>query len=429
MTRFRDLGLSEPILRALEAEEYDVPTPIQAGSIPVVLSGRDLIGCAQTGTGKTAAFSLPVIELLSRESGVSAGRARPIRCLVLTPTRELAIQIGESLSAYGRNSGLRHTVIFGGVGQGAQTDRLGRGVDILVATPGRLLDLMGQGYVRLSHVEIFILDEADRMLDMGFVHDVRKVIAKLPAERQTLLFSATMPNEIVELSKTILRSPERVEVTPVSSTAEKVSQSVYLVSKNDKRALLLHLLENPEFAPVLVFSRTKHGADRIVKDLQRSGIDAESIHGNKSQNARQRALRNFKDGALRVLVATDIAARGIDIDDLAYVVNYDLPNEPETYVHRIGRTGRAGTSGQSVSFCDGEERAYLRDIEKLIRKPVPVVAEHPFPTSDAQARAEAEAAAESKRQPRGRSAHGRGGAKPYGHGSKPGTAKSPDRDR
>jgi ATP-dependent RNA helicase RhlE len=470
---FKDLGLSEPILRALDTEGYSVPTPIQEGSIPIVLTGRDMIGCAQTGTGKTAAFSLPILELLGRNSTVSESYVpsngarntndarsfqndsrhpqatrRPIRCLILTPTRELAIQIGESLTSYGRNTGLRHTVIFGGVGQGAQTDRLGKGVDILVATPGRLLDLMGQGYVKLAHVEIFVLDEADRMLDMGFIHDVRKVIAKIPAERQTLLFSATMPTEIVKLSQTILKNPARVEVTPVSSTAEKVSQSVYFVSKSDKKNLLAHLLKDPAMSQVLVFTRTKHGADRVVKDLERSGIVAEAIHGNKSQNARQRALSGFKAGKIHVLVATDIAARGIDIDELAFVVNYDLPNESETYVHRIGRTGRAGLSGHSISFCDGEERAYLRDIERLIQKGIPVVEDHPFPTNDVTAKEEAVFAAEAKRMPRGgRGGFGRsgggfgggarsgsrsggfGGGGSRGGSEKPGTSHSPDRDR
>lgn len=410
MVHFRDLGLSEPILKALDAEGYTTPTPIQAGSIPHVLAGRDLIGCAQTGTGKTAAFSLPIIEVLGarvakEQTSSNSGRLRPIRCLILTPTRELAIQIGESLSVYGQNSHLRHTVIFGGVGQGAQTDRLGKGVDILVATPGRLLDLMGQGYIRLDRVEIFVLDEADRMLDMGFINDVRKVLAKLRDDRQTLLFSATMPDEIIKLSKTILKNPERVEVTPVSSTAEKVSQSVYFVSRYNKRNLLIHLLKEKNMSQVLVFSRTKHGADKIVKDLHAAEIQAEAIHGNKSQNARQRALTAFKAGDLRVLVATDIAARGIDIDNLEYVINYDLSNESETYVHRIGRTGRAGLSGSSISFCDGEEREYLKDIEKLIRQKVPVVSDHPFPTNDDEARSEYLAAEEAKRRPKG----GRGG--------------------
>ena len=456
MVFFKDLGLSEPILRALDTEGYSVPTPIQAGSIPVILEGRDLIGCAQTGTGKTAAFSLPVLQLLSANGGWSPAKAgqpakgfkRPIRCLVLTPTRELAIQIGESLSAYGNNLPLRHTVIFGGVGQGAQTDRLSKGVDTLIATPGRLLDLMGQGYVDLRHVEIFILDEADRMLDMGFVHDVRKVIAKIPADRQTLLFSATMPDEIVKLSQTILKNPARVEVTPVSSTAEKVSQCVYFVSKNDKRSLLSHILKDPEMKQVLVFSRTKHGADKIVKDLQRTNVYAEAIHGNKSQNARQRALNGFKDGEIRVLVATDIAARGIDIDNLMYVINYDLPNEPESYVHRIGRTGRAGASGLAMSFCDGEEREYLRDIERLIKKSVPVIEDHPFPTNDAIAVGEAKAAAEAKRAPRGgrgfaarngrfekpeseapKGRYGKPAGAPNKPAGKPGTVHAPSRDR
>lgn len=341
------------------------------------------------------------------------------------------------------------------MGQGAQTDRLGKGVDILVATPGRLLDLMSQGFVKLNQVEVFILDEADRMLDMGFINDVRKVIAKLPNERQTLLFSATMPDEITKLAKTILRNPERIEVTPVSSTAEKVTQSVYFVSKQKKKDLLQHILKDQAMKQVLVFSRTKHGSDKIVKDLQKAGISAEAIHGNKSQNARQRALNAFKDGTLRVLVATDIAARGIDIDDLAHVINYDLPNEPETYVHRIGRTGRAGASGDSLSFCDGEERAYLRDIEKLIKKSISVVADHPFPTNDSEARAEAEAADFAKRQPRGRGfrpprnaptpkAHAKTSEKSEAGKSesgkftkkpkrprsgKPGTVHAPDRDR
>ncbi|MFZ3232554.1 MAG: helicase-related protein, partial [Patescibacteria group bacterium] len=346
------------------------------------------------------------------------------------------------------NLPLRHTVIFGGVGQGAQTDRLSKGVDTLIATPGRLLDLMGQGHVDLRHVEIFILDEADRMLDMGFVHDVRKVIAKIPADRQTLLFSATMPDEIVKLSQTILKNPARVEVTPVSSTAEKVSQCVYFVSKNDKRSLLSHILKDPEMKQVLVFSRTKHGADKIVKDLQRTNVYAEAIHGNKSQNARQRALGGFKDGEIRVLVATDIAARGIDIDNLMYVINYDLPNEPESYVHRIGRTGRAGASGLAMSFCDGEEREYLRDIERLIKKSVPVIEDHPFPTNDAVAVSEAKSAAEAKRAPRGgrgfaarsgrfekpesdapKGRYGKPAGAPNKPAGKPGTVHAPSRDR
>ena len=368
---FNELGLIEPILKALETEGYSTPTPIQQQAIPILLQHRDLLGCAQTGTGKTAAFALPIIQhhhLAPRSNGPVR-----IKTLILTPTRELAIQIGESFAAYGRNTNIRHTVIFGGVGQTPQTNALQKGVEVLIATPGRLLDLMNQGFVRLNELEIFVLDEADRMLDMGFIHDVRKVIAKLPIKRQTLFFSATMPPEIQKLADSILNNPEKVAVTPVSSTAEKVSQSLYFAEKKEKKGLLIHLLQNEEIKFALVFSRTKHGANKIVKDLNSAHITAEAIHGNKSQSARQQALGNFKNGKTRVLVATDIAARGIDIDDLAYVFNYDLPNIPETYVHRIGRTGRAGASGQAISFCDMEERAYLRDIEKLIGRKVPIV--------------------------------------------------------
>jgi ATP-dependent RNA helicase RhlE len=367
---FNELGLIEPILKALATEGYVTPTPIQQQAIPVVLQQRDLLGCAQTGTGKTAAFALPIIQL--HHQAPPAKGPMNIKTLILTPTRELAIQIGDSFKAYGAFTRIRHTVIFGGVGQQPQTDALKRGVEVLIATPGRLLDLMQQGYVHLNNLEIFVLDEADRMLDMGFIHDVRKVIAKLPSQRQTLFFSATMPNEIQKLADTILRNPEKVAVTPVSSTAEKVQQSVFFADKNEKKNLLIHLLQDPEIKAALVFSRTKHGANKIAKELLKVRITAEAIHGNKSQTARQTALSNFKNGKTRVLVATDIAARGIDIDDLAYVFNYDLPNVPETYVHRIGRTGRAGASGQAISFCDQEERAYLRDIEKLIGKKVPV---------------------------------------------------------
>lgn len=367
---FNELGLIEPILKALATEGYVTPTPIQQQAIPVVLQQRDLLGCAQTGTGKTAAFALPIIQL--HHQAPPAKGPMNIKTLILTPTRELAIQIGDSFKAYGAFTRIRHTVIFGGVGQQPQTDALKRGVEVLIATPGRLLDLMQQGFVHLGNLEIFVLDEADRMLDMGFIHDVRKVIAKLPNQRQTLFFSATMPNEIQKLADTILRNPEKVAVTPVSSTAEKVQQSVFFADKNQKKNLLTHLLQDPEIKAALVFSRTKHGANKIAKELLKVRITAEAIHGNKSQTARQTALSNFKNGKTRVLVATDIAARGIDIDDLAYVFNYDLPNVPETYVHRIGRTGRAGASGQAISFCDQEERAYLRDIEKLIGKKVPV---------------------------------------------------------
>lgn len=377
---FSELNLIAPILKALETEGYTQPTPIQEQSIPSILLKRDLLGCAQTGTGKTAAFAIPMLQLLNQPHTNIKG-PRVIKALILTPTRELAIQIEESFKAYGRNLPLKHLVIFGGVGQKAQTDALHRGVDILVATPGRLLDLMNQGFVNLRDIEIFVLDEADRMLDMGFIHDVKKIIAKLPAKRQTLFFSATMPQEIQKLSTTILTNPVKVEVTPVSSTAEKIQQAVYFVEKQDKKNLLMHLLKDKSIQTVLVFTRTKHGADKVVKDLMKINIKAEAIHGNKSQNARQRALTNFKARTTRVLVATDIAARGIDVDELAHVINYELPNIPETYVHRIGRTGRAGLSGIAYSFCDGEEKEYLDDIEKLIGLKIPVNEEHPYAMS------------------------------------------------
>ena len=374
---FKDLNLIEPILRALNTEGYSTPTPIQEQSIPVALAGRDLLGCAQTGTGKTAAFAIPILQHLYAEKS-NGQRTRGIRALILTPTRELAIQIDESIAAYGRHLGLKHLVVFGGVSQHPQTAALRSGTDILIATPGRLLDLMQQGYISLSYIEIFVLDEADRMLDMGFIHDVKKVIAKLPTKRQTLFFSATMPNEIAKLADSILHEPVRVEVTPVSSTAQTIQQSMYFVEKMDKKHLLIHLLKDKSIERVLVFARTKHGSDKVVKDLMNHGLRAEAIHGNKSQNARQRALSNFKSGATRVLVATDIAARGIDVDNLTHVINYELPNVPETYVHRIGRTGRAGASGTAFSFCDREEREFLRDIQKLIGATIPVVNEHPF---------------------------------------------------
>jgi len=376
---FTSLGLIEPLLKALQTEGYTTPTPIQTKGIPLVLSGRDLLACAQTGTGKTAAFSLPILQLLHEsKEPVHPGQ---ISALILTPTRELAIQIDQSLKAYGRNLPQRSLVIFGGVPDRPQIESLRRRTDILVATPGRLLDLMQQGHVNLSHIKFFVLDEADRMLDMGFIHDVRKVIAKLPTRRHTLFFSATMPPEIVKLSDSILSNPAQIEITPVSSTAEKVEQSIFYVDKNDKKYLLAHLLKNPEITSALVFTRTKHGADRVVRDLSKTGTRAEAIHGNKSQNARQNALNNFKSGKIRVLVATDIAARGIDVDNLSHVINFELPNIPETYVHRIGRTGRAGASGIALSFCDQEEKAYLKDIQKLIRQNVPVVNEHPYPLS------------------------------------------------
>lgn len=372
------MNLIEPILRALQTEGYTTPTPIQQQAIPIVLEGNDLLGCAQTGTGKTAAFSIPLLQLLYQRKSPN----RNIKALILTPTRELAIQIAESIAAYGRHTGLTHTVIFGGVSQFQQTQALKKGVDILIATPGRLLDLMQQGYVSLQQLQFFVLDEADRMLDMGFIHDVKKVIAKLPAKRQTLFFSATMPPEIAGLANSILHQPKKVEVTPVSSTVEKIEQSVYFVEKQDKRALLHHLLADQNIKTVLVFTRTKHGADKVVKDLQRSNIGAAAIHGNKSQNARQRALSEFKNGTLRVLVATDIAARGIDVDQLSHVINYELPDVPETYVHRIGRTGRAGASGIAIAFCDAEEKVNLKDIQKLIGIQIPIVTDHPYAMSN-----------------------------------------------
>ena len=373
---FNDFDLSEPILNALKKEGYTHPTPIQQKSIPIILQGKDLLGCAQTGTGKTAAFALPILRLLEK-AGPQRERRRKISTLILTPTRELAIQIGDSFSAYGVNTHQRHTVIFGGVSQHSQVQALRNGVDILIATPGRLLDLIQQGYVSLSDISIFVLDEADRMLDMGFVHDIKKVIKMLPQKRQSLFFSATMPDTIRQLANSILTNPEKVEVTPVSSTAETIQQEVFFVDKSMKNDLLIHTLKDLEIRNALVFTRTKHGADKVVKVLNRAGILAAAIHGNKSQNARQKALNDFKSDKIRVLVATDIAARGIDIDELGFVINFEIPNISETYVHRIGRTGRAGASGKAVSFCDAEERTYLRDIQKLIAIQIPVGV-HPF---------------------------------------------------
>lgn len=375
---FKELNLIEPLLKALSAEGYTHPTPIQEKAIPVVLQKKDLLGCAQTGTGKTAAFALPMLQLL-QEKQVPKNTRRNIRALILTPTRELAIQIRESFEAYGKFTGIRQTVIFGGVSQGKQVEDLNKGVDVLIATPGRLLDLVSQRIVNLQHIELFVLDEADRMLDMGFVNDVKKIIAKIPVKRQTLFFSATMPPEISQLANTILTNPVRVEVTPVSSTAEKITQAIYSVEKKNKPNLLIHLLQDKSIENVLVFTKTKHGADKLVKILAKANIEAEAIHGNKSQNARQRALTNFKSGDLRVLVATDIAARGIDVDELKNVINFELPNIPETYVHRIGRTGRAGASGTAWSFCDEEERPFLNDILKLTQQEIPLVEDHPYP--------------------------------------------------
>jgi ATP-dependent RNA helicase RhlE len=374
---FKDLGIIEPILKALEAEGYTHPTPIQEQSIPILLEGKDLLGCAQTGTGKTAAFSIPIIQHIHNEVVHEKGR-RKVKALIVTPTRELAIQIGENCTKYGKYAGVNNTVIFGGVKQSAQTRALSNGVDILVATPGRLLDLMNQGYISLKDVKYCVLDEADHMLDMGFIHDIKKVIAALPKQRQSLFFSATMPQSIVKLSQSILGTPEKVTIKPEQATADKVEQALYYVSKKSKTKLLVHLIQQNEIDSVLVFSRTKHGANKIVKQLDKVQIKAEAIHGNKSQGARQRALENFKNRDTKVLIATDIAARGIDVSQLELVINFDLPNVPETYVHRIGRTGRAKNSGIAISFCDIEERAYLRDIQKLIDIKIPVVTQHPF---------------------------------------------------
>ena len=374
---FKELNLSAPLLRAVQEAGYETPSPIQAAAIPPVLSGRDLMGCAQTGTGKTAAFALPMLDRLTANPPRRKGA---IRALILTPTRELALQIGESFEAYGKYLKLRSTVIFGGVGQAPQVEALKKGVDILIACPGRLNDLIGQGFIDLSNLEIFVLDEADRMLDMGFVHDVKKVIAKLPGERQNLMFSATMPTEIEQLAAGILRKPAFVKVDPVSSTVDRIQQSLYYVEKGNKKLLLPWLIKNlqPPVVNALVFSRTKHGADKIAKDLTKQGIPAAAIHGNKSQTARVTALEDFKSGKTRVLVATDIAARGIDISELSHVFNYDLPEVPETYVHRIGRTARAGADGTAVSFCAPEEQEYLAGIEKLNRRKIPVVSGHPW---------------------------------------------------
>jgi ATP-dependent RNA helicase RhlE len=377
---FESLNIIEPILKSISEEGYTIPTPIQEQAIPIILRGTDLIGCAQTGTGKTAAFAVPILQILSSKK--TNDKKRKIRSLIVTPTRELAIQIEESFKAYGRHTGLTCTVVFGGVNQNPQTNVLRQGVDILVATPGRLLDLMNQGFISLKEVEIFVLDEADRMLDMGFIHDVRRIIAALPQKRQSLFFSATMPPEIVKLAGSIVYKPVKVEVTPSASTVDIVNQYVYFIDKGNKNALLIDLLDDEKIRTALVFTRTKFGADKVVKVLRKKNITAEAIHGNKAQNARQRALSGFKAQTTRVLVATDIAARGIDVDDLEYVINYEIPNISETYVHRIGRTGRAGANGTAISFCDAEEKVYLTDIEKLITKKIQVVNGHPYPLID-----------------------------------------------
>jgi len=377
---FHSLNIIEPILKSIREEGYVTPTPVQEQAIPIVLQGTDLLGCAQTGTGKTAAFAVPILQLLSTSHANE--KRRRIRSLIVTPTRELAIQIDDSFKAYGRYTGLTSTVVFGGVAQGPQTKILQHGVDILVATPGRLLDLMNQGFITLKDIEIFVLDEADRMLDMGFIHDVKKLLVALPARRQSLFFSATMPPEIVKLAGTILVNPSKVMVTPVSSTVDTIKQFIYFVDKGNKNALLVDVLQDTKIRTALVFTRTKHGADKVVKVLLRHDIKAEAIHGNKGQNARQKALANFKDKSTRVLVATDIAARGIDVDDMEFVINFEIPNIPETYVHRIGRTGRAGANGTAYSFCDAEEKVFLKDIEKLISQRIPVRDDHDYPLVD-----------------------------------------------
>lgn len=379
--RFENLEIIEPILKALKEQNYSEPTSIQAKAIPLVLQGHDVLGSAQTGTGKTAAFSIPILQhlYLDRERNQ---RSSKISGLIVTPTRELAIQIGESLTVYGKYTGIRNTVIFGGVNQGKQTDAVRKGVDVLVATPGRLLDLMSQGYISLKDIQYFVLDEADRMLDMGFIHDIKKIIAKLPSKRQSLFFSATMPDNIVELSRKILHNPKKMEVSPVSSTAETINQYLYYTNKSTKKDLLLHILDDGEMDQVLLFAKTKHGADRIDRSLRDKKIKSAAIHGGKSQNQRQKALQQFKDGQVRVLVATDIAARGIDIDKLRYVINYDIPNISETYVHRIGRSGRAGGEGVSISIAEPEENVFVKDIEKLINQRIEVIRDNPFPQTE-----------------------------------------------
>ena len=384
---FSGLGISEPLCRALAAENYTIPTPIQTQAIPRLLEGRDLLGIAQTGTGKTAAFALPILQKLGKPQQPIA--VRSAHALILAPTRELAIQIGESFATYGRHTGLRHTVILGGVGQPQQVKAMARGVDILIATPGRLLDLVQQKHVRLDAVKHFVLDEADRMLDMGFIRDVRKLVAMLPKKRQSLLFSATMPSDVAKLASEMLHDPLRVEVAPQAVTLDLVDQRVHFVETAQKRALLTNLLEDPSLARVIVFTRTKHHANRVSEHLERAGISNDALHGNKSQNARQRALQRFRAGEARVLVATDIASRGIDVDGVTHVINFELPHEPESYVHRIGRTARAGNTGIAVAFCDISERPLLRDIERLTRRPLTVIGARPIASDTPQAKAEA----------------------------------------
>jgi ATP-dependent RNA helicase RhlE len=379
--RFDNLDIINPILRALKEEQYAEPTSIQEKAIPLILRRKDVLGSAQTGTGKTAAFAIPILQHLYLDRQQN-NNSRKIRALIITPTRELAIQIGDSFTTYGKFTGIKNTVVFGGVNQGTQTKALSRGIDVLVATPGRLLDLMDQGYIQLNNIEYFVLDEADRMLDMGFIHDIRKIIAQLPAKRQSLFFSATMPKNIVDLSRKILKDPLKVEVSPVSSAAETLQQYLYYTNKSSKKDLLFHILQDQNIDQVLLFSRTKHGADKIARNLVKRKIKTAAIHGDKAQNQRQKVLSQFKAGDIRVLVATDIAARGIDIDKLKYVINYDIPNIAETYVHRIGRSGRAGEAGTAISICEPEENAFIKDIEKLINKEIQLVSNNPFPQTE-----------------------------------------------
>ena len=379
--QFKDLKIIEPILKALKEENYTEPTPIQEKAIPLILRGNDVLGSAQTGTGKTAAFAIPILQHLFLDSKKN-NSPRKIKSLIITPTRELAIQIGISFSVYGKFTGVKNTAVFGGVKQGAQTDALRNGVDILVATPGRLLDLMNQGFISLNTIEYFVLDEADRMLDMGFINDIKKIIATLPAKRQSLFFSATMPDNIVKLSRKILTNPQKIDVSPISSTAETIRQYLYYTNRITKKDLLLHILQDKEIDQALLFSRTKHGADKIARNLKKNRINSAAIHGDKAQNNRQKVLAQFKAGQIRVLVATDIAARGIDIDKLKYVINYDIPNVAETYVHRIGRSGRAGEEGNAISLCEPEENVFIRDIEKLINLKIRVIRENPFPQTE-----------------------------------------------
>jgi ATP-dependent RNA helicase RhlE len=398
---FEDLSLSKSIQRAVFEEGYTSPTPIQEKAIPFILAGKDLVGCAQTGTGKTAAFAIPIIHNLHRMIG-SSKKAKEIRCLVVTPTRELAVQIGESFDTYGKYTNIRQLTIFGGVSQVPQVDQLKKGIDVLIATPGRLLDLHKQGFIDFDQLHYLVLDESDLMLDMGFINDVRKIVKLVPTNRQTLLFSATMPMAIRELADTFLNKPEYISVTPVSSTAEIIEQQIYFVDKTDKRALLYHLIRNENLSNVLVFVRTKHGADNVVKALKKHGVNSEAIHGDKSQTARQRVLDHFKNKEISVLVATDIAARGIDIESLPYVINFDLPNIPETYVHRIGRTGRAGNDGISISFCSKDEEPYWKDIQKLIKVNVKIIKDHPFPWKDEVPNPDAKPDLRNKKKPEGK---------------------------